>query len=101
MPGFEHPVSRPFACDRPPIELPRQPDREVADVDHLLHFALALLEDLARLDRHQAAERLLVLTQLLGKEPHQFAPARRRNTTPGAKGALCGSDHALEIGLVM
>src|SRR6266568_448389 len=49
----------PFARDHPPIELPRQADREVADIDHLLHFALALFEDLAGLDRHQAAERLL------------------------------------------
>src|SRR5712692_924384 len=97
MPGFEHAVSRPLARDHPPIELPRQPDREIADVDHLLHFALALFEDLAGLDRYQPAERRLVLSQLVGKQPHQLAAARRRDLTPGGEGALGERNHAIEV----
>ena len=39
------------------MQLARQADREVADVDHLLHLAQAFGEDLAGLERDQRAER--------------------------------------------
>ena len=43
MPLLEHAVIWPLAGDRQPVELTAQSDGEVADVDHLLHFAQRLL----------------------------------------------------------
>ena len=51
MPLLHHAVPRPLRGDRQAVELARQADREVADVDHLLHFAVALGADLAHLER--------------------------------------------------
>ena len=42
VPLLEHPVARALGGDREAVELARQADREVADVDHLLHLAEAL-----------------------------------------------------------
>ena len=69
---------------RQAVELPRQADGEVADVDHLLHFAVALGADLAHLERDQIAERLLQLAQRLAEIAHQLAALRRRPFAPGA-----------------
>ena len=82
MPLLDHPVIGPLAGDGQAIELARQADREVADVDHLLDLAEALLDDLAGFERDQPRERLLGGAQLLAKQPHQLAPARRRNGPP-------------------
>src|SRR5262249_50461835 len=68
MPGFEHAVARPLAGNDLAVELARQADREIADIDHLLHFALTLLDDLAGFDRDEAAERGFVAAQFLGEE---------------------------------
>src|SRR5207253_3252877 len=97
VPAFEHAVSRPLAGNDLAVELARQPDREIADVDHLLHFALALFEDLAGLDRHEAPERGLVLAQFRGVEPYQLAAPRRRHRPPQQEGLLGGGNHAVEI----
>ncbi len=61
--------------DRQAVELARQADGEVADVDHLLHFAEAFAGDLAGLDGDEAAQRLLVGAQLLAEQAHQLAAA--------------------------
>ena len=46
----------PLAGDRQAVELARQPDGEVAHVDHFLDLALALGADLARLEGDQEAQ---------------------------------------------
>jgi len=51
-----------------PIELARQADGEIADVDHLLYLAQPLLQDLAAFQGHQTPEALL----------HRRAAPRRR-----------------------
>ena len=53
-------------------------DREVADVDHLLHFAFAFGEDLARLERDEFAEVVLLLAQGVAELADGFAADRRR-----------------------
>jgi hypothetical protein len=53
LPLLVHAVARALAVHREAVQLARQADREVADVDHLLHFAEALGEDLAVLERDQ------------------------------------------------
>ena len=47
VPLLHHPVLRALGGDGQAVELAREADGEVADVDHLLHFAFALGEDLA------------------------------------------------------
>ena len=47
MPLLHQPMAGPLAGDRQAVELPGEADGEVADVDHLLHFAERFLRDLA------------------------------------------------------
>ncbi len=49
VPLLHHAMVRPLARDGQAVKLPRKSDSEVADVDHLLYFAKAFLDDLARL----------------------------------------------------
>ena len=91
MPLLVHAVARPLAVHRQAVELARQADREVADVDHLLHLAQPLGEDLAHLERDQPAERLLVLAQLRRRaraRPRRAAaraPCRQRSKAACAR----------------
>ena len=78
VPRLHQPVAGPLAGDRQAVELARQADGEVADVDHLLHLAEAFGADLAGLDRHQLAEVGLVLAQQLAEAAHEVAADRRR-----------------------
>ena len=82
MPLLHHPVARALGGDRQAVELPRQADGEVADVDHLLHFALAFRADLAHLERDEVAERLLVLPQRIAEIAHELAALGRRALAP-------------------
>ena len=47
MPLLHQAMAGPLAGDRQAVELPAEADGEVADVDHLLHFAEGFLRDLA------------------------------------------------------
>ena len=68
------------------------PTCEVGDVDHLLHLAQALGEDLAVLERDERAQILLVATQLLAEQPYRLAPLRCRHEAPGRRrGERAGS----------
>src|SRR5271155_5438907 len=86
MPGLGHPVAGALGGDDEPVQLPRQADGEIADVDHLLHFAETLGHDLADLKGHERAESLFRSAQFLAEKAHEFAPAGRRNLAPGEKG---------------
>ena len=88
MPGLHHPVPRPLGGDGEAVELARQADREIADVDHLLDLAEPFGEDLAAFPADQPAELLLLLAQLLAEQPHQLAAPRRRHQPPGEEGLL-------------
>ena len=68
--------------DRASVQLAREPDREVADVDHLLHLAEAFLRDLPDLERHEGTERLLLAAELLAQEAHELPAPRRRYLAP-------------------
>jgi hypothetical protein len=52
------------------VQHARLADREIRDVDHLLHFAVAFGLDLAGFQRHQAAERALMGAQLFADQAH-------------------------------
>ena len=80
------------------MQLPRQADGEIADVDHLLNFAQALGDDLADFERHQRAKRLFRGAQFLAEEAHELAPAGRRNLAPGEKGVPRAIDDPRHVG---
>ena len=82
MPLLHHAVPRPLGGDRQAVELAREADREVADVDHLLHLAVSFRADLAHLERDEVAERLLHLAQCLAEVAHELAALRRGRLAP-------------------
>eukprot|EP00047_Mylnosiga_fluctuans_P013855 m.33831 g.33831 ORF g.33831 m.33831 type:complete len:546 (+) comp5145_c1_seq1:34-1671(+) len=59
-----------------------QADSEVADVDILLHFALALSQNLAHLQRDQLAERLLLLAERVADLADNLATLGSRDLRP-------------------
>ena len=85
MPGLHQPVARALGGDGLAVQLPRQADRELADVDHLLHLAERLGGDLARLDRDECGEIGLVLDEQLAEAGHQRSPDRCRGGAPRRK----------------
>ena len=94
MPGFHHAVVGALGGDGQAVELARQADREVADVDHLLHFAEAFGGDLAGFERDEAAEVGLGGAQLLAEQADQFAALGRRHRAPGEEGRVGAVDLA-------
>ena len=69
----------PLAGDGQAVELARETDREVADVDHLLHFAEAFLDDLAGFERDQLARAAASPRAV----PRRAAGPARRAAAPG------------------
>ena len=55
---------------------------KIRDVDHLLDFAVAFRFDLAVLERHQAAQRVFVQSQLFRHPSYGLAPLRCRHLPP-------------------
>ena len=86
MPCFHHPVVRPFGSDGQARKLPRETACIHADVDHLLHLALAFGYDFARFDGDQPSQRDLRHTQFVGKEAHQLSALRSRYLAPFEEG---------------
>ena len=82
VPLLHHPVAGPLGGDGQPVQLARQADGEVADVDHLLDLAEALGADLAGLDGDERAEVGLVLAQQLAELADERAAHRRRHGAP-------------------
>ncbi|MNZ61401.1 hypothetical protein D3C78_794970 [compost metagenome] len=92
VPGLAHVVARALGGDGQAVQLARQADGEVADVDHFLHFAQAFLGDLAGFPGHQLGQLGLVGAQHFAEQAHQFAAARRRYAAPGLEGLLGGGN---------
>ena len=85
MPGFAHAMARALAGDGQAMQLARQTHGEIADIDHLLHFAQPLGQWLAAIERDQQAQLGLACAQRLTETPDKFSPARRRYRTPMGK----------------
>ena len=100
MPGLRQPVARALGGDRAAVQLSREPDREVADVDHLLDLAEALLGDLPDLERDERAERLLLAAELLAEQADELAATRRRHLAPRLERGDGASDGGVGGGLV-
>src|SRR4051794_12949428 len=97
MPGLHEPVAGTFGGDREPVQLARETDREVADVDHLLDLAETLRADLAGLDRDQLAELCLVLTKQLAEAADHVAARRGGRLAPHAECARRTLDGGVDI----
>ena len=86
VPGLEHAMAGALGGDRTAEELSREPHGEVADVDHLLHLAEALLGDLAGLERDELSECLLLASQLLAQEADELAAPWCGHVAPDLEG---------------
>lgn len=92
---LEHAVSRSLAVHGEAVELARQTDGEVTDVDHLLDLALTFGANLAHLQSDQGAEVALVLAQGVAQLADEVATDRGGGGPPRLKGLLRGGDHLL------
>jgi hypothetical protein len=95
VPGLQHAMVDALGGYGQAIELARQADGEVADVDHLLHLADALGQDLSRLDGDEAAEVRLCGAQLFPEKPHEFAAPGGRHPAPGQERLVGAADGGL------
>ena len=86
MPSLHHSVIGALGRDGAAVELARQPDGEVANIDHLLDLANALRCDLPRLKRHKPGEIILGGAQFLRENSHELPTPRRRDLAPSIKG---------------
>ena len=100
MPRLGEAVAGALGGDRAAVELAREADREVADVDHLLHLAEPFLGDLPDLERHERAERLLLAAELLAEQAHELAAVRPGQVAPGGEGGRCARDRRVGRGRV-
>jgi hypothetical protein len=73
---------------RCPGELAGKADREIADVDHFLHFAEPFGRDFSRFNRDEASEFRLQRPQLFAKEANEFTALGCRNKAPFAEGRI-------------
>jgi hypothetical protein len=86
MPSLHHPVVGALSRDGAAVELPRQPDGEVANIDHLLDLAESFGHDFARLKRHEPAEVILRSAQFLRENSHELSAPWRWDVAPSGKG---------------
>src|SRR5882672_9037095 len=64
MPRLHHAMLAALRGQCQAVELAGEADREVADVDHFLHFAEPLGHDLAGFERHEQTEKIISCTSL-------------------------------------
>src|ERR1043166_1549791 len=82
MPLLVHPMVGTLGVNGEAVELPRQTDREISDVDALLNFAIALRLDFAAFERDERAERVLFIPKRIADEPNDFATMWGRQFSP-------------------
>ena len=82
MPRLHQPVAGTFGGDRLAVQLTREPDGELADVDHLLHLAEGFRGDLPCLDGDQRGDVVLVLLEQLTEPGDQRATHRCGGRAP-------------------
>jgi hypothetical protein len=99
MPLLHHPVFGTLAGYGQAIELTRQTDGEIADVDHLLHFAASLGRNLTGFNRDEPPEFLLVPAEFLAQKPDELAAAGRRDKAPSPECAVRDGNGLLYLGI--
>ena len=88
MPRLHHAMVLPLGSDGEACQLAGKSSSKDADVDHLLHFAVAFGQEFACLDGDQSPQRGEIRPQLFAQQPDQFTTARRGRGAPGEKGCL-------------
>src|SRR5690606_41192260 len=96
MPLLHHSVAGTLGRDGQSVKLAREADREIADVDHLLHLAFAFGEDFSDFDRNEPAEIGFCRAEILAEQPDEFAASRARNSPPTRESGLRGVDSVLD-----
>src|SRR5581483_10442870 len=96
---LHHAVAGALALHGVAVELAREADGEVGHVDHLLHLALALGEDLAHLQGDQGAQVVLVPAELLAHLAHDEAAQGRGRHAPAQERLVGALHHALVVRL--
>jgi hypothetical protein len=94
MPCSSMPMPRTLGRHRLAVEHPRLTDREVGDVDHFLHFAVALCLDLAVLERDERAERVFVRAPRASPNWRTASPRRGAGTFRHARAAFAAASMA-------
>ena len=92
VPLLVHAMSGALAVHGEAVELAREADGEIGDVDHLLHFAQAFGQDLAHLERNERAQILLMSAQFIADLAHDVAAFGGGHHAPFEKG-LGGARH--------
>jgi len=77
------------------VELAAQTNREVTDVDHLLHLTQTFLQRLTHFVAHQGTERILLLTEGISELADHLPPFGRRNSSPFNESRLRRSNDSL------
>src|SRR5205823_9196715 len=74
--------------NRQAVKHARLADGEIADIDHLLHFAFAFSDDLAGLEGDELAELVFRFAQRIAKPAYRVAAHRSRRRAPFQKSFL-------------
>src|SRR5664279_2448196 len=100
MPLLHQAMVGPLARHRQTVELTRQPNGEITDIDHLLDLAKAFGESLPGLDRDQAPKLRFRGPKLRTEQAHQLTAARRRNHAPAKERRMCLTDPMRDVALI-
>src|SRR4029077_13350632 len=82
---LHEPVTRSFRLNCQAVEHARLANGEIADVDHFLHFALALSDDFSSLERDQLAELVFQFAQCVAKTANSVTAHGTGSGTPFQK----------------
>src|SRR6266404_1242342 len=88
---------RPFRLNGQAIKHARLTDSQIADVDHLLSFALAFGDDLPRFHRHELAEVMFRVAQRVAQAADSFAAYWSGSDTPFQKCFVCPANRSFVI----
>ena len=99
MPLLHHAVLRPLGGDGQPVQLPGKADGEIANINHLLHFAFAFRQDFPGFQRDKSAQIGFGVAQGVAELADDFAAFRRGQALPVLRGpGPARVDRALVIG---
>ena len=88
MPLLHQTMAGPFRLNRQAIKHARLTDREVADIDHLLHFAFAFRDNFSGLERDKLAKLVFQFAKRVAEPANGFA-ANRAGVVRHFKNASC------------
>src|SRR5438477_6777380 len=82
MPLLHQAVTRSFRLNCQAVEHARLADCEIADINHLLHFAFAFGDNFSGLERDELAELVFHFAQCVAKTANSVTAHRTRSGTP-------------------